>query len=123
MNNDKDPMENQPLAKSDKQSDNITEGCCELCARHGLTLTRHHLIPRSRHNKLRTKRNFSRESMAQDIALLCRPCHSQIHRIFSNPELADDYHSIDRLKEHIDIINFIQWVKKRPVGLKVRVRQ
>lgn len=95
---------------------------CELCDRIELPLTRHHLIPLSRHNKARTKRHFSREEMTTDIAMLCRPCHSQIHRLFDNHELASYYHTIARLQEHSEVKKFINWVKKRPAGLKIRVR-
>ncbi|WP_350562288.1 HNH endonuclease [Psychrobacter sp. CAL346-MNA-CIBAN-0220] len=96
---------------------------CELCGRSELTLTRHHLIPQSRHNKAHTQRTFSRESMRTDIAILCRPCHSQIHRIFDNHELSRYYHTIKRLQGHSEVQKFVSWVKKRPVGLKVRVRR
>ncbi len=95
---------------------------CQFCGRIELSLTRHHLIPRSRHNKARTQRNFSREEMSIDMAMLCRPCHSQIHRLFDNHELANYYHTIARLQEHSDIQKFIHWVKRQPAGLKVRLR-
>ena len=96
---------------------------CELCKRTDLILTRHHLIPRSRHNKARTQRNFSRDAMKTDIALLCRPCHSQVHRLFDNHELASYYHTVERLRQHSDVQSFVRWIEKRPAGLKVRVRR
>jgi len=99
------------------------DAICELCSRTELMLTRHHLIPQSRHNKARTQRNFSREAMKTDIAMLCRPCHSQIHRIFANHELASYYHTIERLQTHSEVQTFINWVKKRPADLKIRVRR
>ena len=95
---------------------------CELCGREDIVLTRHHLIPQSRHNKARTKRYFSRDEMKGDIAMLCRPCHSQVHALFSNHELANYYHTVERLQSHSELAKFIQWVKKRPVGQKIRVR-
>lgn len=112
------------MAKRDNIQDiTSTDGSCELCQRTGLDLTRHHLIPVSRHNKARTKRSFSREEMTSDIAMLCRPCHSQIHRLFENQELASYYHTIARLQDHSEVQKFIQWVKKRPPSLKIRVRR
>ncbi len=107
---------------ADIQSNADTNSACELCARTQLPLTRHHLIPLARHNKTRTQRHFSRAAMKTDIALLCRPCHSQVHRLFDNHELASYYHSVERLQAHSDIQKFINWVKKRPAGLKIRVR-
>lgn len=99
------------------------QGVCELCQRDEVKLTRHHLIPRARHNKKRTQRHFSQREMQTDIAMLCRPCHSQIHSIFDNHELASYYHTIERLQAHSEVQKFINWVKKRPAGLKIRVRR
>ena len=104
------------------QSDTNADSACELCARTELPLTRHHLIPLARHNKTRTQRHFSRDKMKTDIAMLCRPCHSQVHRLFDNHELASYYHSVERLQAHSEVQKFINWVKKRPAGLKIRVR-
>lgn len=113
--------QNSSTNASDSTADKYEH--CELCARAGLALTRHHLIPRSRHNKARTQRHFSRTAMSDEIAMLCRPCHSQIHRIFDNHELANYYHTIERLQAHSEVKKFINWVKKRPAGLKIRVRR
>lgn len=95
---------------------------CELCGRDEVALTRHHLIPQSRHNKARTKKNFSREAMKTEIAMLCPACHAQVHELFSNQELANYYHTVERLKDHSDMAKFINWVKKRPSGQKIRVK-
>lgn len=110
------------LEQVETASSDDTTGACELCQRQAVALTRHHLIPQSRHNKARTQREFSRAEMKTEIALLCRPCHSQVHRVFSNQQLADDYHTVERLLTHDDIVKFINWVKKRPAGQKIRVR-
>ena len=97
--------------------------CCELCGRSGMELTRHHLIPRARHNKARTRRQFSRDEMTGEIAMLCRPCHSQVHRVFEHHELTRYYHTIERIKSHSEIEKFIKWATKRPPGLKIRVKR
>ena len=107
---------------ANNRSDIETDSACELCARTELPLTRHHLIPLARHNKARTQRRFSRDEMKADIAMLCRPCNSQIHRLFDNHELASYYHSVERLQAHSEVQKFINWVKKRPAGLKIRIR-
>ena len=62
---------------------------CELCGRDEVELTQHHLIPKSRHDKARTKREFSRDEMKNDIAMLCPACHAQVHEVFSNQELSN----------------------------------
>lgn len=110
------------LEQVEAANDDDAMGACELCQRQAVVLTRHHLIPQSRHNKARTQREFSRAEMKTEIAMLCRPCHSQVHRVFSNQQLADYYHTVERLLSHDDIVKFINWVKKRPAGQKIRVR-
>lgn len=95
---------------------------CELCGRTQLPLTRHHLIPQSRHNKPRTRRDHDPSDFDTRIALLCRPCHSQVHHLIDNATLARDYASIQALKTHPELMRFVAWVRKRPGGLGVRVR-
>lgn len=95
---------------------------CELCGRTDIELTRHHLIPQSRHNKARTKKEFSRSEMKTQVAMLCQACHNQVHEVFSNNELSSYYNTVERIKEHSEMEKFINWVKKRPAGQTVRVK-
>lgn len=95
---------------------------CELCGRTHLPLTRHHLIPQSRHNKARTKRQFDKQAMKTEIACLCRACHSQVHAVLSNQELAQNYHTIEDLRGQPEIARFAAWIANKPPGLKVTVR-
>ncbi|MFW2177532.1 MULTISPECIES: HNH endonuclease [unclassified Moraxella] len=95
---------------------------CELCGRTEVELTRHHLIPQSRHNKARTKKEFSRDEMKNEIAMLCTACHAQVHEVFSNQELSSYYHTVERLASHTDMEKFINWVKKRPAGQHIAVK-
>ncbi len=68
------------------------ELACALCAREGMTLTEHHLIPKAVHRKGRFQRMYAREDMLSRKLLVCRPCHSAIHRcIPDEKELARDY--------------------------------
>lgn len=91
-------------------------GVCELCARTVERRTRHHLIPRSRHRKKRTRRNFTREQM-QCVALLCPACHRQIHKTFTEKELEQEFNSIQKLREHPDIGRFVRWIESKPHGV------
>lgn len=99
-----------------------SEQACELCGRTHLPLTRHHLIPQSRHNKARTKRQFDRQTMKTELALLCRACHSQVHAVLDNHQLAQYYFSVAALREHPEIARFAAWIANKPAGLKVTVR-
>lgn len=87
---------------------------CELCAR-AVSLTIHHLFPRSEHSYyLRHPPGSLPASMldaqgklsASDMqikyrAWLCRPCHSAVHRLIpDNRELGSEYWSVERLMGH-----------------------
>ena len=84
---------------------------CELCGRTTVPLTEHHLIPRARHNK-KVKRDLGADR--NKVAMLCRPCHSQIHDLFTEKELERKYFTIALLKADERVINWIEWVRKRP---------
>lgn len=89
---------------------------CQLCGRAGAELTRHHLIPRTRHGNKRSRRRFALETMRNQILWLCRPCHKQIHALFTEKELAEHYHSREALLEHAEVQRFVAWIGNKPAG-------
>ncbi|MEM6333996.1 MAG: hypothetical protein AAF823_11730 [Planctomycetota bacterium] len=95
---------------------------CELCARVGVRLTKHHLIPVARHNKPRTRRQHDKADFHTRVAWLCSPCHKTVHATLSEQELAEHYHTIDRLQAHPDIARFLAFVRKQPPDAHVAVR-
>jgi len=58
---------------------------CQLCGRQVGLLTRHHLIPRTRHANKRNKRDFERKEVKHRIAWLC-PLHIEFD---TSPDHAD----------------------------------
>jgi hypothetical protein len=86
-------------------------------------LTRHHLIPQTRHSNRRNKKAFSRAEVKERIAWLCRPCHKNLHAVLDNKELERDYNTIEALAAHPEIAKFTAWVRNRPERTYVRVRQ
>lgn len=101
----------------------MSESSCELCGRSGLELTKHHLVPRARHNKPRTKRMHPDLDLHTHVAMLCRPCHGTVHQYLSEQELAEAYHTLEALAGHPEIARFVKWVSKRPPGLRVPTRR
>ncbi|MGD8430381.1 MAG: hypothetical protein PVH31_08225 [Ectothiorhodospiraceae bacterium] len=93
-------------------------GECELCGRSASGLTRHHLIPRSRHRNRATRRRFGREALRNRILWVCRPCHSHIHRTLAERELAAEFHTRERLLRHPEIRRFVDWLSDKPAGFK-----
>jgi len=89
------------------------EGQCELCQRYVKRLTEHHLRPRSQHKRLR-KKGLRDMDFLNAKAMLCRACHSQIHALFTEKELALHYDMLEKLLEHPDVQKWANWVKDRP---------
>lgn len=71
---------------------------CELCNRYWVPLTYHHLIPRSTHDKVR-KRGWHSEEMLGSVAWLCRACHSFVHGLCGNEELAREWYTVGLIRE------------------------
>ena len=86
-------------------------GKCALCDREGDKLTGHHLIPKMRHNKKVKRETTLVERNTK--APLCRPCHSQLHNLFTEKELEREYNTIEKLKAHPDVQKWIMWVKTK----------
>lgn len=99
------------------------EDRCALCERSGLPLTRHHLIPRTRHKNKRNKREFERDDVRGRILMLCRDCHSQVHVLLSEKELEREYNTLERLLAHPEVARYVEWVRGRRVSSKLRVRR
>ena len=90
---------------------------CELCGRSGVALTRHHLIPKTRHANERAKRTFSREERHR-VAMFCRPCHSQVHALLTEKELERDFHTVESLAQHPGVGRFVEWIRNKPSGFR-----
>lgn len=105
---------------------------CELCERT-MPLTIHHLIPRSTHAYFLTHQEAIRLPLAAAAvaaqqgggplkkaqllahqARLCRPCHSQIHRLVpDHRELGSSFNTIERLVQRPDVRKWIHYVRQQ----------
>ncbi|KAF2685694.1 hypothetical protein K458DRAFT_486537 [Lentithecium fluviatile CBS 122367] len=70
---------------------------CELCQRSWIPLMYHHLIPKSTHDRV-LKRGWHDEDVLNSVAWLCRACHSFVHRMVSNEELAKGYYTMELVR-------------------------
>lgn len=91
---------------------------CELCGRAVAQLTRHHLIPRSRHGNRRNKRDFDRTEVQRRIAWLCRPCHDHVHAVLDEKTLERAFNTLERLRNHPDVARFVAWIASRPADFR-----
>lgn len=79
-----------------------TSEMCPLCDRElGENKSRHHLVPRSYKGKL--------------VVVIHKICHDKIHSLFTEKELAKQYNTIEKLKQHEEIQKFINWVKNKDI--------
>lgn len=86
---------------------------CPLCLRPippGVPQSRHHLIPKLRGGK------------GGETVLLHQVCHTTIHKTLSETDLARNYATVEALRGHPELRRFFDWVGKRPVGWRGKVR-
>jgi hypothetical protein len=86
-------------------------GTCLLCERDDLKLTRHHVVPKARHNK-KVKRELG--AKRNKTEWVCRPCHSQLHRLYTEKQLEREFNTIELLKAQPDVQTWIAWICKHP---------
>jgi len=51
------------------------------------------------------------ERATSPTVMLCRPCHKQIHAVFTNEELRADYDTIDALREAAQLEEYLSWIR------------
>lgn len=136
------PLAREKEAESKKRS----VKACELCARQ-MPVTIHHLVPRSTHSyflrhpnlihpspslddaQIRSKGDeaqLTKEKLLSMQATLCRPCHSQIHKLVpDHRELGTHFNSIEKLMDREDVVRWCAWIQGQRVsdsGMGQRVR-
>lgn len=82
---------------------------CPLCERDGdfLEPSKHHLVPKSWDGRV--------------TADICADCHRQIHALFTLPELAREYDTLDKLRAAEPMQRWIKWAGRQGGG-RVAVR-
>lgn len=86
-------------------------GECEMCER-AVPLTYHHLVPKETHKKV-LKRGWHEKWVLDSVAWLCRPCHSFVHRVATNEELARDFYTVEKLMDREDVAKWAAYVGRQ----------
>ncbi|MEM9776427.1 MAG: hypothetical protein AAF902_17755 [Chloroflexota bacterium] len=95
-----------------KQSIELDEDTCALCGNQR-NITFHHLIPRKCHTNKWFKKNFDKVDMKTRGIYVCRPCHSFIHRQFTEKELGRSYNTLEKLMADEKIRTYVAWARKQ----------
>ena len=90
-------------------------GICDLCGRHHVNITFHHLIPQTCHSNAWFRKNFTRQEMKTRGISVCRECHHAIHVFIPREkDLGRHYNTREALLAHVKIANHVKWIRKRP---------
>ena len=83
---------------------------CALChhAYDARDLTKHHVVPKSRGGT--------------DTVPLCKPCHKQVHALFTERELEERYGTVELLESAEALQPFLRFIRKRKPTKKIGVR-
>uniref|UniRef100_A0A7S0B7J4 HNH domain-containing protein n=1 Tax=Pyrodinium bahamense TaxID=73915 RepID=A0A7S0B7J4_9DINO len=81
-------------------------GTCGLCGTDQ-ELTVHHLVPKLQWKRMRRKGRVKGKDDPPK-AVLCRTCHSMVHRTYSHAELARSYGSLEKLLHADGLVSFIE---------------
>lgn len=93
---------------------------CGICFRER-RLTKHHLIPISRHKNKKTLKRHTKDSLQTTIEI-CRECHNQLHASISQKDMDETYHSFEKILQHPEIAKFVKWIRKHQPSGKVSVK-
>lgn len=79
---------------------------CPLCQRPNYHPSDHHFVPRSRGGRV--------------TRTICRDCHSAIHAVFTNKELAETYSTADALLGHEAFRRMVAFIARQDPGGRIR---
>jgi hypothetical protein len=112
----------ESIVDDEGAEDAMQEGECEMCSRQ-LLLTFHHLIPKDTHPTYLKKRlpvgiegEPTRGFLNTYGTIVCRQCHSYIHRLASNDVLAREYNTLEKILEHPLVQRWVEWAGKQRSG-------
>ena len=87
------------------------DSTCALCE-SPYRLTFHHLIPKTCHSNKWFRKHFGVADMRERGVVLCRKCHSFIHKKFSEKYLGRELNTLDKLQQNEQVAKYVKWAKK-----------
>jgi hypothetical protein len=76
---------------------------CTICGRllGTLNIDKHHLIPRT--------------FKGDETVTIHKICHRKLHATFTEREMLHTYHDVELIRNHEEIIKFVNWVKNKDI--------
>jgi hypothetical protein len=104
------PEEETPLGRAPGERRSETVRCPVCLHEYALGETsRHHAVPKSRGGR--------------ETVRLCKPCHKQIHALFTEKELEREFPTVEALLEAEPMAPWVRWIRKRKPTSNVRARR
>jgi len=100
----------------------MTNTNCPICKRvvpEGFW-EKHHLVP-----ACLGKRNKYKKALGDDIdkkILVCVSCGDQLHKLFTEKELADNYNTMVKILANPEVQNWVKWVEKKPNDFSITMK-
>lgn len=81
----------------------------------------HHLIPRAicKRNKYAALPQLEK---GNQTIMVCNDCGNQLHKLFNEKELADNYNTIDKILESPAIQKWVNWVSKKTYDFNITTK-
>lgn len=92
---------------------NKTGLLCPLCNREG-HLSFHHFIPRKVHRRSHFKKNYTKTELQAGV-LICRQCHTGIHKTYDEMQLAKQFSNLQSIKADDKLQTHFKWVAKQRI--------
>jgi hypothetical protein len=58
---------------------------------------------------------LSQGGKGEHTVIMHKICHSKIHSLFNEKDLARSYPDVNKILENEDIQKFVSWIKKKPL--------
>jgi hypothetical protein len=89
-----------------------TEPTCPLCDRpiEAGDGNEHHLVP------------VHKGGQSGPTVFVHVFCHSKVHSVFTNAELAKTYNTPEAIRSHPAMAEFIHWLQSKPAGFRTKNR-
>ncbi|KAI8806390.1 hypothetical protein BJ742DRAFT_855160 [Cladochytrium replicatum] len=119
---DEDDDDAQTDNQNEEDYEEIPPGVCAICDRFQ-PLTFHHLIPKSEHSTtMQKKKGMTKEQLGSHGVDICRPCHTAVHRLYSNRDLADRFDTLDKLLEDEKVRRWANWASRQRAAPKAALK-